>query len=243
MRNVWTIARRELRSYFDSPIAYIVLVPFLMATGWMFFSSFFVLGRADMRLFFNPFSPTMFVSPPMLLVILVPAVTMRLVAEERKTGTIELLTTMPIRDAQIVAGKFLGAWLLIATALATTFVYPIAVSFVGDLDWGPVVGGYVGLFLYASALLAIGTLCSTLTDNQIVAFIIGFVVCGALYFMYMLQFFFPGALGRAITFISVSAHLEQLARGVIDSRNVLYYLSVTLGALYLSVRSLERQHA
>jgi ABC-2 type transport system permease protein len=239
MSNIGIIARRELRSYFNSPVAYIVIVSFLLVAGWMFFSSFFLIGRADVRTLFapSPFSPTM------LLVILAPAVTMRLIAEERKTGTIELLTTLPVTDTQVVVGKFLAAWALLSVGLLLTAAYPITVATLGDLDWGPVVCGYVGLFLFAGALLAVGLLCSTWTKNQIVAFIIGFILCATLYFVFWLQFFVPQSLAPVIEFMSVSFHLENLARGVIDSRDIVYYLTLTGGALLLSVRSLSQQHA
>lgn len=239
MRKVLAIAQRELRGYFDSPVAYIVLVTFLLVAGWMYFSALFLIGRADMRPFF---APSVF-SPSMLLVILVPAITMRLIAEERKTGTIELLTTMPIRDGEVIAGKFLAALGLVAAALALTLIYPLTVASLGPLDWGPVIAGYLGFFLFAAALLAIGILCSTLTTNQIVAFIVSFIVCAALYYIYWLQFFMPSLLAPFFEFISVSSHLDNMARGVIDSRDVLFYLSVTLGALLLAVRSLQTQHA
>jgi ABC-2 type transport system permease protein len=239
MRKVLAITQRELRGYFDSPVAYIVLVTFLLVAGWMYFSTVFLMGRADMRPFF---APSVF-SPSMLLVILVPAITMRLIAEERKTGTIELLTTMPIRDGEVIAGKFLAAMGLIAAALALTLAYPLTVAWLGPLDWGPVVSGYLGFLLFSASLLAIGILCSTLTTNQIVAFIVSFLVCAALYYVYWLQFFVPGFLAPVFEFISVSFHLDNMARGVIDSRDVLFYLSVTLGALLLAVRSLQAQHA
>lgn len=239
MNPVLTIAGRELRSYFDSPIAYIVVISFLLVAGWMFFGSFFLMERADMRMFFAP-SPF---SPSMLLVIMVPALTMRLVAEEKKTGTIEFLTTMPVTDTQVILGKFLGAFGLLSTAILMTMVYAVCVSTVGDLDWGPVIAGYIGLLLFVASMTAIGLLCSTLTSNQIVAFIMGFLVCAALYFVYWLQFFMPQSIGGIVEYISLSFHLDNLARGVIDTRDVLYYLSITVGALFLSVQSMNRQHA
>jgi ABC-2 type transport system permease protein len=239
MHNVMTIARRELRGYFDSPVAYIVVVSFLLVAGWMYFSSLFLLDRADMRGFFAP-SPF---SPSLLLVILAPAVTMRLLAEEYKTGTIELLTTMPVRDGEVVLGKFLAALGLLGAALALTLAYPITVARLGALDWGPVVAGYVGLLLFSASLLGVGVLCSTLTENQIVAFIVAFLVSAALYFVYWLQFFMPPGLAPVFQFLSVSSHLDNMARGVIDSRDVIFYLSVTAGALLLAVRGLGRRHA
>jgi ABC-2 type transport system permease protein len=168
---------------------------------------------------------------------------MRLIAEERKTGTIELLTTLPVTDTQVILGKFLAAFALLAVALAATLAYPITVSFLGSLDWGPVLAGYLGLLLFSAALLAVGILCSTLTDNQIVAFIVGFILCAGLYYVYWLQFFMPQAFASIAEYASVSFHLDNMARGVIDSRDVIYYLSLIGGALFLAVQSLSRQHA
>tara|TARA_Y100001934_G_scaffold271910_1_gene359187 strand:+ start:257 stop:976 length:720 start_codon:yes stop_codon:yes gene_type:complete len=233
------IARREMRSYFDSPTAYIVVVSFLLVAGWMFFSSFFLMGRADMRSFFAP-SPF---SPSMMLVVIIPAITMRLVAEERKSGTIELLTTLPVTDTQVIVGKYLGALGLIFSCILMTVLYALVISSIGDLDWGPVITGYLGLLLFSAALAAIGVLCSTLTENQIVAFIVSFILCAGLYFVYYLQFFLPQTIAPIVEYISTSFHLDNLARGVIDTRDILYYLSLIVGALFLAVRSLARQHA
>ena len=236
---ILTIARRELRGYFDSPIAYIVVVTFLLVAGWMFFSPFFLIGQADLRPFFQPnlFSPTA------LFVILVPAISMRLLAEERKSGTIELLSTLPITDTQIILGKFFAALGLLVAALLATLAYAITAAALGDLDWGPVFSGYFGMVLFSGTLLAIGLFCSTLTDNQIVAFITGFIACAVLYFINWLTFFLPEGAARFFEYISVSHHLENLARGVIDPRGLLYYLTLTGGTLFLAVQSLRRQHA
>lgn len=238
MKNVWIIARRELRGYFDSPVAYILVAVFLSVVGWMYFSAVFIDGQATLRRFFQP---SLF-SPAFLLTIMIPALTMRLVAEERKQGTIEMLTTLPIRDWEVVVGKFLAATSLIAIALGLTVFYPLSISSVGPLDWGPVIAGYLGMFLFSATLVAIGLLCSTLTDNQIVAFIIGFLVSALLYFIYFLQPFVP-SFASLFELLSTSYHLEALARGVIDTRNVLYYVTVTVGALFLAERSVARQHA
>jgi ABC-2 type transport system permease protein len=150
---------------------------------------------------------------------------------------------MPIRDHEVVLGKFLAAFGLIAAALALTLAYALTVAALGPLDWGPVLGGYLGMLLFSGALLAIGMLCSTLTDNQIVAFIVGFFVCAAFYFVYWLQFLLPQALAPVFEFLATSSHLENMARGVVDTRDLLYFLSLTAGALFLSVRGLARLHA
>ncbi len=239
MRNVAAIATRELRAYFDAPVAYIVVVTFLAVTGWLFFSQLFLVDRATARILFAP-SPF---SPSLLLVVLAPAVTMRLLAEERKSGTIELLTTMPVTDTHVVLGKFLAAFGLISVALGLTIAYPLSVSFVGPLDWGPVLAGYVGLVLFSASLIAIGIFCSSLTDNQIVAFIVSFLVSATLYYVYWLQILVPASWAALLEYVSVSYHLDNMARGVIDSRDVLYYSSLTVGALFLAIQSVSRQHA
>lgn len=239
MRNVLAIAGRELRAYFDAPVAYIVVVTFLAVTGWLFFSQLFLIDRATARVLFAP-SPF---SPSFLIVVLAPAITMRLLAEERKTGTIELLTTMPLTDAQLVIGKFLAGLGLLSVALFLTIAYPISVSMIGPLDWGPVVAGYVGLLLFSASLVAIGVFCSSLTDNQIVAFITSFLVSATLYYVLWLQILVPVTWAPVVEYVSVSFHLDNMARGVIDTRDVLYYLSVTAGALFLAVQSVSRQHA
>lgn len=239
LRNVLAITRRELQAYFDSPVAYIVVIAFLLLAGWMFFSPLFLMGHADMR---GLFAPAPF-GPSMLLVILAPAVTMRLVADERRSGTLELLLTLPVRDAEVILGKFLAAWTLILTALLSTVVWALSVLRLGDLDLGPVLAGYIGLALFSASLTAIGLLCSTVTDKQVVAFIVGFAVCASLYFVYWLQFFVPQSLASLFEYLAVSSHLENYARGVIDTRDVLFYLSVTGGTLFLATRSLGRQHA
>ncbi|MDP7039261.1 MAG: ABC transporter permease [Myxococcota bacterium] len=239
MNNIIAITKRELRGYFDSPVAYIVVVVFLLVSGWMLFSSLFIMGRADLRPFFSP-SPF---SPSMLLVILSAAITMRLVAEERKSGTLEMLTTMPIKDSEVVLGKFLAGLGLLASALLFTAAYVLTVAALGDLDWGPVISGYLGLLLFSGALVAMGIMCSTWTSNQIVAFIVSFILGAGLYYIYWLQFFLPEFIAPIAEYISVSFHLDNMARGVIDSRDVLYYLTITGGSLFLAVRSLEQQHA
>ena len=238
MRAILTLAGRELRSYFDSPVAYIVATVFLGWSGWMFFTQALLSEQADMRPFFAP-SP---LSPSMLLVILVPALTMRLVAEEKRTGTLELLTTLPVRDNQVILGKFLGAFGMLAIVLSLTLVYAVSLDLFGELDWGPVVAGYVGLLLFGAALTGVGLLCSTLTRNQVIAFIVGFLACAALYFVYWLRGWLFPAGESVLEYLSVSFHLDNLARGVIDTRDVVYYLTLAGGALFLAVRALERQH-
>jgi ABC-2 type transport system permease protein len=236
MSNTLTIARRELKAYFNSPIAYIVVGAFLLISGYLYFGlSLFLGGTSSMRSFFTV--------TPLLFVVFAPAVAMRLLSEELRSGTLELLTTLPIRDWEVILGKFLAALAVICSALAMTFVYALSVASVGDLDWGPVVGGYLGLVLCAAALVAIGLMASSWTRNQIVAFIFALMICLALWLFDKITFFVPGALSGIFQYLSIDFHFHNIARGVIDSRDLLYYLSVTAVALFAAVRSLGRRHA
>ncbi|HIN32700.1 MAG TPA: ABC transporter [Nitrospirales bacterium] len=229
------IAKREFRSYFNSPIAYIVISVFLLLSGWFFFSSLFLIGRSTLRGFFS--------FTPILFIMFIPAITMRLIAEEVKTGTLEWLTSMPLRDLDVVLGKFLAALGLIAVALAMTLPYPISVDMVGALDWGPVIGGYIGLLLLAGAFLAVGLFASSLTENQIVAFIIGVSLCFTFFMLDKVTFFLPEQLGAIFQYLSVDYHFRNIARGVIDTRDLLFYLGMMVIGLFLTMESLKRRHA
>jgi ABC-2 type transport system permease protein len=178
---------------------------------------------------------------PLVFLFVVPAVTMRLLAEEKKGGTIELLTTKPLHDWEIVAGKFLAAWALIGIALLPTLIYYITVAFLGDIDNGPVIGGYLGLLLMAGVYVAIGLLASSLTENQIVAFIIGLLMIFAFYMMDKILIFVPDFMTSVVEYLGIDFHFANIARGVIDSRDVVYFGSVLGFTLYLSVVSLGRR--
>ena len=231
--NVGTIFQKELRSYFNSAVAYVVIVVFLAIVGWVYTSSMFLVNVASLRIMFEWI--------PLVFLFVVPAVTMRLLAEEKKGGTIELLTTKPLHDWEIVAGKFLAAWALIGIALLPTLIYYITVAFLGDIDNGPVIGGYLGLLLMAGVYVAIGLLASSLTENQIVAFIIGLLMMFAFYMMDKILIFVPDFMTSVVEYLGIDFHFANIARGVIDSRDVVYFGSVLGFTLYLSVVSLERR--
>jgi ABC-2 type transport system permease protein len=231
--NVGTIFKKELRSYFNSAVAYVVIVVFLAIVGWLYTSSMFLVNVASLRLMFEWI--------PLVFLFVVPAVTMRLLAEEKKAGTIELLTTKPLHDWEIVAGKFLAAWALIAVALLPTLIYYITVAFLGDIDNGPVIGGYLGLLLMAGVYVAIGLLASSLTENQIVAFIVGLLLMFAFFMMDKVLIFVPDFMTSVIEYLGIDFHFSNIARGVIDSRDVVYFCSMLGFTLYLSVVSLERR--
>jgi gliding-associated putative ABC transporter substrate-binding component GldG len=238
MKNIIGIARRELSVAFTSPLAYIVLGVFLLVCGikFFFFPGVFFFGRASFRTFFDWM--------PAFLTVLSPALTMRMLAEEKKTGTLELLMTLPVKDHEIAIGKWLAGTAIIGIGLLFTtinavVIAPLAVS--GQaFDWGPVVGGYVGTLLLASALVALGVLFSAQTKNQVIAFILA-VVIGALNLMLAYAvIIFPPALGEPLQYLSASYHFESLGRGVIDWRDVLFFVSLTAGLLLITTQTLTQ---
>jgi ABC-2 type transport system permease protein len=225
------ISRREIRTYFNSPVAYIVVTVFTGITGYLFFTQLFMEKQAELRQLFS--------FMPFLFMFMVPAVTMRLLADEKSSGTLELLSTMPVRDWEVVVGKFLAALALVGTAIGLTLVFAISVRLLGPLDRGPAIGGYIGLLLMGGAFVAIGVMCSAFTRNSIVAFIAAFGVCFALYLFGRLTQFMPEAIQPVISFLSIDGHFESIGRGVVDSRDVIYYLSVIGTCLLLATTALE----
>jgi len=233
LSNIRTITAKEFRSYFDSPIAYIYITFFLVLSSWLFLRGFFLVGQASMRGFFGIL--------PWLLLFFVPAVTMRLWAEEKKLGTIELLMTLPVKDHEVVLGKFLASFSFFFVTLALSFSVPLVISILGDPDPGPIWGGYIGAVLLGASFLAIGLFISSLTENQIIAFIIGITLTFVLFILgeEFVVYNAPRAVVPLLKHLGLGAHYDSIGRGVIDSRDVLYYLSVVVFFLYLNVRTVE----
>lgn len=230
MKQIYFIARREMQSYLNSPVAYIVLVVFLLLLGYFYFSTLFIVGIASLRNFFS--------IAPLLLVIFGPALSMRLIAEERKSGTIEPLLCLPVKDSEVVIGKFLGCLGVIVTGLIFTFPYVFTLAWLTPedmyLDFGPIIGGYLGLVFLASSFIALGLLASSLTKNQIVAFIVGFGFCLFFFLIDKLALLLPSQWSEIFAYLSVDVHFNNVARGIIDSRDIIYYLSLTVVALFLT---------
>lgn len=232
MKTVWTIARRELASYFSSPLAYVFLVIFLLLAGFFTFTAgaFFERGEASLAAFFA--------WHPWLYLVLVPAVGMRLWSEERRAGTLELLLTLPVTTAQAILGKFLASWIFLALALALTFPVVVTVNVLGDPDNGAIFAGYLGSLLLAGAYLAITSMTSAMTRSQVVAFILSVVLCLFL----ILAGFSPvtDLLARwaspvfvdAVAAFSVITHFDGFQKGVIDSRDLAFFVSVMGFALF-----------
>jgi ABC-2 type transport system permease protein len=232
--NVSHIFRKELRGYFLTPIAYIVIAIFLVITGWFFFSTFFLYAQAELRSFFTLL--------PVIFSFIIPAVTMRLFSEEFNIGSYEMLVTLPVSLNDVIVGKFLAGTAFAAIMMVPTLSYAITVARLGDLDWGPVIGGYLGAILLGASFTAVGLLASSLTRNQIIAFIIGMIICFGLTMVDKFLFFLPGRMLGFFQYIGADYHFQNIAKGVIDSRDIIYFLSIIFVALFLThLRMKERQ--
>ena len=237
MIKIWIIAKRELRSFFDSLMAYVMIVLFLGFSGfftWLFGSDVFFVNQASLQSFFGISFWTLF--------FFIPAVTMGLLADERKSGTLELLVTKPVSDWQIIAGKFLSAFLLICITLALTLPYYFTVASIGKVDHGAVWMGYLGLLFMSASYISIGLFASSITNNQIIAFL------GALFIGIFFQLIFGlagsssvGWFGGILGYLSLSNHYESMARGVIDSKDIFYFLSIILLGLLGTELALSRR--
>jgi ABC-2 type transport system permease protein len=224
MRQVAHIFRKEFSAYFISPIAYIVISIFLLVTGWFFFATFFLFNQANLRTFYTLL--------PVVFAFVIPAITMRLISEELNIGSDEILLTMPVTYGDVILGKFLASVALIMAMLIPTLAYPLTVSFMGQLDWGPVVGGYVGAVFLGAAFSAVGLFASALTRNQIIAFIIGLAICFMLTLIDKMLFFLPQSLLGVFSYLGADFHFQNIAKGIIDSRDILYFISVCFVGLF-----------
>lgn len=246
----WPILRKELRLYFSSPVAWVVLAVFALVSGWFFYNVFAFYALLSLEAARNPLlardlSVTEGVLRPLfnnvsvVMLLMLPVLTMRLFAEEKRSGTIELLLTYPVRDGEVLMGKYLAALTVFAGMLALTLVYPVLVAWTASLERGPLLTGYLGLFLQGAAFIAVGVLVSSLTENQIVAAVGTF---GVLLMFWVLGWGAEGAgttLGRLLRHLSLLEHFDAFAKGVIDSKDVVYYLNVTVLSLFLTLRALE----
>ncbi len=231
MHRIFSIFKKELRGYFNSAIAFIVVTVLLIGVGYFFFQIFFINNQASLRPFFR-FAGWSFL-------LFAPAIAMKAFAEERKSGTLEPLLTLPVRDHEVVLGKFFAAWMLLLVYLVITLAYPISIHGIGDLDWGPVIGGYLGLFLLGGTYLSLGVFASSVTQNQVVSLIVAFVICLGLFMLDLLLPFIPESLQSLFEFIGVDTHFRNIARGVIDSRDVIYYVSLMVFMLFAAVQVIE----
>lgn len=249
MRNVWIICRKELDSYFASPVAYILLIMFGLIFGFFFWNalaSFVVEGiQAQMSGQSIPMNLNEWIVRPLLSnvgvigLFFIPMITMRLFAEEKRTGTIELLATSPVRDIEIIIGKWLASLILYACLLLFTAVNFAFLFKYGHPDWKPLFIGYLGLFLQAGALLAIGTFISTLTKNQIVAGAVTFGVCLLSWVAEWVSGYDNATWAKVLAYMSVITHFESFGKGVLDSKDAIFYVTVIFLGLFFTARSME----
>jgi ABC-2 type transport system permease protein len=238
MSAVWTITKKEIRSFFDSLMAYILIVVFLALSGfftWLYGSDIFFIGQATLEPFFSVSYWVLF--------FFIPALTMRMLAEEKRSGTIELLLTKSVTDWQVVVGKFLSVFLLIAIALLLTLPYYITVSFLGNIDHGAVWSGYIGTLFMAAAYIGIGMFASSVTNNQIIAFLLAlFISVFFLIIFDVLSGNFTGAVGQLLDFLSLSTHYDSISRGVVDTTDVIYFLSIAFLGLSMAETVLSKRN-
>ena len=238
MKEIWIISKRELRSFFDSLIAYILIIVFLGLSGfftWLYGSDVFFIGQATLQPFFSIAYWSLF--------FFIPALTMKMISEERRSGTIELLLTKPVNDWQVVIGKFIAALELITIALIFTLPYYFSIWMIGPVDHGAVWCGYLGMILMSMAFIGIGLFTSSITNNQIVAFLLSlFIGVFFLIIFDVLASNFTGATGKFLNYLSLSTHYQSISRGVIDSRDLLYFLSISFFGLFLAQTVLSKRN-
>jgi ABC-2 type transport system permease protein len=250
MSRTITIYRRELAYFYNSIIAYVVMMIFVLLAGYFFYNLVAFFNLAAIRVMQNPMAARqlsltegvlqpLFGNLSVVLLLIIPMLTMRLLSEERKLGTAELLFTYPISDWDVILGKYLATLTVLATTLAVTFLLPLLLTRYTDLEWGPVVTGYLGLFLLGMAFIAVGLFFSSLTENQMVAGILTFGV--SLLFLtigWLSPFVSPG-MARVLAHVSILEHFDSLSKGIIDTNDIVYYLNVSVFFLFLCSRSLE----
>ncbi len=227
----WVIARRELKSYFTSPIAYIVTALFLVTVGIFFYSTFFHNKRAELRIFFSIL--------PYAFMMFIPALTMKLFADETKTGSIETLMTLPVTETQVVLGKFFAGFITSVAMIFPTVFYVITLTFFGKPDFGPIAGGYIGAVLLCAVYTSIGIFASSITRNQIISFFTALAINGFFTLIDLFMVFIPGKIVRTLSFFSVVKHFNSVARGIIDSRDIIYFLSLIIIFILLTIKSQE----
>jgi ABC-2 type transport system permease protein len=249
MKNVWVIFRKELRSYFASPIAYSIMALYAVIFGFFFYSAVKYFQQASLRSQMMgqsfPMNINEMIVRPVLMnvsvigLFLIPMITMRLFAEEKRSGTIELLMTSPIRDIELILGKWSAAFTLYAVILAVSAMNLMFLFLYGKPDWKPVLVGYLGLLLQGGCLLAIGTFISTLTRNQIIAGVAGFCVSLLLWVLEWTTAFDTSTSSKVLGYLSVVTHFETFSKGVLDSRDVIFFVSAIFLGLFLTARSTE----
>jgi len=226
------IMKKELSGYFNSPIAYIVITIFTAFTGVFFFKDFFYFNQAEMR--------NLFQQMPLMLCFVIPAVTMRLLSEERQSGSFEILMTLPISTRDIVLGKFFAGAVFSVVMISPTLIYLVTLVFLGTPDFGPVIGGYIGIIFLSAAYTSIGLLASSFTRNQIISFISSWAACFSLWLIDKVVIFLPSKLGF-LSYFGTDYHFQNIAKGLIDTRDVIYFISLCALSLMFTIKVIEER--
>lgn len=238
MRQIWIVCKRELNSFFDSLLAYIMIIAFLGFSGfftWLYGRDVFLVKQASLQSFFDVAYWTLF--------FFIPALTMRLIAEEKNSGTLEMLLTKPVSDWQLVTGKYLSTLCLIVISLLLTVPYYITIANIGPVDHGAVLTGYLGLILMSAAYISIGVFTSSITNNQIVAFLLALLIGIFFHLLFnLLSRNFSGILGNILNYLSLDTHYNSVTRGVIDTRDLIYFVSVIFTGLFFSEIVLSKRN-
>ncbi|HNX00611.1 MAG TPA: ABC transporter permease subunit [Candidatus Cloacimonadota bacterium] len=236
MSKVWIIARKETRAFFNSPATYIVLVVFLILNAWFFTSSVFINAKAEMRSLFDVL--------PMIYLFFIPAITMGLIAREKNSGTLEVLTTLPLKESEIVLGKYIASLSILVVGLIFTVIHLFTIMLFGqNLDYGSILFGYLGMFFLGAVYCAIGIFGSALHSNQIVAFIISFAIVFVFFVFQYILYIMPGSIAGIIQYLSFGYHTDNFSRGVIDTRDIIYFMSLIVIFLRLAIMMLETRKA
>jgi len=231
MKNIFIIAGKEFKSYLLSPMAYVIIAIFLGLNGFFFGTSNSTYSYTSLAGFLN--------MGGLLLLLLSSVLTMRIIAEEKKLGTMELLLTAPVRDSEIIIGKFFGSLGIILVMIVLTFYFPILLKIFGDPDFGPIASGYLGLFLLSCVSLSVGIFASSLSSNQLVSAVVSGGILFGLWYLGYAASYLPEALADVIGYFSLSKYYPDFISGIIDTRGIIFYLSITVLFLFLSIRSLE----
>jgi ABC-2 type transport system permease protein len=246
---VWPIFKKEMRLYFTSPVAWVIMAVFIFIAGFFFYSMFGYYTQMSMRAAMNPTGGGLNVTDGVLrplfsnffiiLLLMMPLVTMRLFAEEQRSGTLELLLTYPVRDGAVLLGKFLAAFALYAIMIGLTLLYPAILWYFAPLEWGAVLTGYTGLLMLGAAYIAVGVFASSLTENQIVAALVSFGILLTFWIVGWVADFADPRLAKVLQHLSLPEHNDSFAKGVFETKDLIYYFDFTVIALFLALRSLE----
>jgi ABC-2 type transport system permease protein len=238
MTTIWIIAKKELNSFFDSLLAYIMIIAFLVLTGlftWLIGRTVFIMNEASLQSFFGVAYWALF--------LFIPALTMKLIAEERSSGTLELILTKPVSDSQIVLGKFLAVLFLVIISLALTLPYYITIASIGPIDHGATVMGYIGLIFMSAAYISIGIFASSITNNQIISFLLALFIGAFFHIIFgFVASYSPGIIGNTLNYLSLSTHYESIIRGVVDTKDLIYFLSIVILGLFGAELSISKRN-